>query len=179
MKILIIYESMFGNTRDVARAIADGLKPHGIVECVEVGNATDTVPAGIDLLIAGAPTHQFGLSRPSSRKQAQGQLDEPLVSTGRGIREWLETVTFAGTEPLFATFDTTMSSPRFLKYMGRASRQIEKRLKGKGLRPAAPAESFWVTSGNGPLADGEQERARSWAACLASTVAGEPAISVR
>lgn len=168
MKTVIVFESMFGNTRDVAMAIEAGLLSESMVEVYEVGVAPDTIGADVDLLIAGGPTHQFGISRPSSRAQAGGQVSEPLVSQGRGIREWLETVQIESRELRFAAFDTTMQSPRFLKYMGRASRKIHKALSRKGLTAAAPAESFWVDGGQGPLADGENERARLWAASLAS-----------
>ena len=76
MKALVVFESMFGNTKEIAEAIAEGLRDTLETECLEVGQA----PApweDIDLLVVGGPTHQFGLSRPDSRKGAITETDEP------------------------------------------------------------------------------------------------------
>ena len=48
MRALVVYESMFGNTRDVASAVADGLRTVGDVETVEVGVAPSRPPADVD-----------------------------------------------------------------------------------------------------------------------------------
>lgn len=170
MKALIVYESMFGNTRDIALAIAEGLAENAEVETVEVGNAPEILSGNVDFLIAGGPTHQFGMSRPGSRKQASDQSAGPLVSPGRGIREWLDAVEVVDNRMPFASFDTTMQSPRFLRYLGRASRSVAKRLQRKDLIPCVEAESFWVEGSAGPLVDGELERAREWARSISAVI---------
>jgi hypothetical protein len=164
MKVLIVYESMFGNTRDIAMAIEDGLTEQGVVETVEVGEAPDVIPEDVELLIAGGPTHQFGMSRSSSRADAGSRAKAPLVSPGRGIREWLAAVDPGRTRLPVATFDTTMKSPAFLKYLGSASGRIMIELRNKGCVASLQPERFWVAGGDGPLVDGEYERARRWGA---------------
>lgn len=163
MKALIVYESMFGNTRDIALAIGDGVSEAADVEVVEVGLAPDVIPPDLDLLIAGGPTHQFGMSRTSSREQARNQASGAQISYGRGIREWLDDITVPDRPLPVATFDTTMEKPRLLRYLGRASRSIAKHLERKGCAMRVPPESFLVGGGNGPLVEGELERARQWA----------------
>src|SRR5690606_14826892 len=71
MRALVAFESMFGNTGLIAEAIADGLARHGEVETAEVGTAPVLLPAEVDLLVVGGPTHAFGMSRPGTRSSAK------------------------------------------------------------------------------------------------------------
>jgi hypothetical protein len=173
MRALVVYESMFGNTQTIAEAIADGVGTYCMVETVEVGDAPTTVGTDVDLLIAGGPTHQFGMSRTSSRSDAARRADRALVSRGMGIREWLDHLN--RTAPaMAAAFDTRMSEPRWLHLIGSAAGKIEKRLTKLGFTVALPAEHFHVTGMQGPLLDGEIQRAREWGkrvAMAASSVA--------
>ena len=68
MSILVVYESMWGNTRAVADAIARGLGPDTAV--VEVTRAPADIPADVDLLVVGGPTHAFSMSRGTTRHDA-------------------------------------------------------------------------------------------------------------
>ncbi|QSB17036.1 flavodoxin family protein [Natronosporangium hydrolyticum] len=170
MRALLVYESMFGNTQQVAEAVGAGLAEQLDVTVYEVGQAPTTVGGGIDLLVVGGPTHAFGLSRPATRKSAADQVaEEPervLVSTGPGIREWLETVAVEGA-PAAAAFDTRVRV-RFLP--GSAARAAQRRLRRLGCRLLVPAESFWAAGAPGPLRPGELERARQWGARLAAVL---------
>lgn len=65
---LIVVESEFGNTRTVADAIAEGLAER--VQVLDVDHAPRALPAGLRLLIVGAPTHAFGLSTIATRAEA-------------------------------------------------------------------------------------------------------------
>ena len=172
MKTLIVYESMFGDTQLIADAIAAGLSANGavdVVDVIEVGTAPTSIGVDVDLLIVGGPTHAFSMSRPSSREDASRQAGEKaIISRGRGIREWLETLTVQKGLAV-ATFDTKVSKPHL---PGSAGRAAEKRLRRKGCRIIAPAEDFYVTGTRGPLNHGEQVRARSWGADLAFIVRG-------
>ena len=85
---VIVYESMFGGTRRVAEAVADGLARSARCTVVEVGQAP-TVIGDIDLLVVGAPTHAFGMSTPDSRREAQRETTQPVISRELGVREWL------------------------------------------------------------------------------------------
>ena len=166
MRALVVFESMFGNTETIARAVAEGLGERYDVTVAEVGAAPDQVPPGVDLLVAGGPTHAFGLSRPATRADAAGQLgDRSPVSPGRGLREWLAALPPV-TGPAAATFDTHIDK----RFPGSAAKAARRRLRGKGFDVRA-AESFYVTGTPGPLADGEEARARAWGARLAGLLA--------
>jgi hypothetical protein len=167
MRTLIVYESMFGNTQPIAEAIADGLAPYSQVELHEVGQAPAPLPAGIDLLIVGAPTHAFGMSRPDTRRSASDKAPGGLMSPGIGVREWLARLD-PGTHLVPATaFDTKFGKPSWLP--GSAARGIAKRLKRLGHLAAAMPKSFYVTGIAGPLADAEPARARDWGRLLGQT----------
>ena len=74
-RALVVYESMFGNTEAIAHAIAEGLSLQLAVELVEVSAAPTTL-RDVDLLVAGGPTHAFGLSRRSTRESAREQAPD-------------------------------------------------------------------------------------------------------
>jgi flavodoxin len=161
MKALVIYESMFGNTEAVARAVAEGLSGRFDVTVADVR----TAPAaqGNDLIVVGGPTHAFGMSRPASRRDAVRQGAAGDATTTTGIREWLSTVAHLPGVPA-AAFDTKVDKP----LAGSAGRKAHRALRRLGCRMVAPAESFFVTGTPGPLAEGEQQRARRWGQSLAA-----------
>jgi hypothetical protein len=163
MRVLLVYESMFGNTRTIAEAVAQGFRAAGVdVEVSEIADAPPVPDEGVDLLVVGAPTHALSLSRPESRRSAEEQAEGELVSTGPGLREWLEGLPRG--RCAVAAFDTHIDK----RIPGSASKAAQRRLRKRGYRPAAPAESFYVTDIAGPLVDGEVERATRWAADLAA-----------
>ena len=136
----IVYESMFGSTRQVAEAIAEGLRETTPVTVMPVKDAPETFPdAG--LLVVGAPTHAHGLSRPSSRTEAGKWGDDPERrlalepdAEGIGVREWLDT---CGELPArFAAFDTRADMPEI--FSGSAAASDREAVEEAG-RPA-PAE---------------------------------------
>ena len=55
MKSLVVYDSVYGNTRTIAQAIGDALP--GEVEVRMAGAVSTSDMEGCDLLIVGAPTH--------------------------------------------------------------------------------------------------------------------------
>lgn len=172
MRALVVYESMFGNTETIARAVAAGVGERYDVTVAEVGSAPRSVPEGTDLLVVGGPTHAFGLSRPGTRADAAEQLGERRpVSRGSGLREWLAEVPPAAGLPA-ATFDTHIDK----RFPGSAAKAARRRLTRRGYDVVA-AESFHVSGTPGPLVDGEEARARAWGARLASRASvahGEP-----
>ena len=172
MKALVVYESMFGNTETIARAIADGLADTCEVTLADV---TTAPPAdGVDLLVVGAPTHAFGLSRPSSREQAGHSGAVRAGATGAGLREYLAT-----SPPLTGVaagaFDTRVDKP----ITGSAARKAHRRLGRLGCRMLVPPAGFRVAGTTGPLLAGEAERARGWAASLGLLAVRAAASSVR
>ena len=171
MWALVVYESMFGNTEAMARAIAVGLSEHLDVETVEVGTAP-TIGDDLDLVVVGGPTHAFGMRRLGTRKSAATQTNRPLVSAGTGLREWLAALQVGGARRsgcAAAAFDTRVGKSWV---PGSSARAVEGRLRPRGFRVIATVESFWVDGTLGPLRDGELERARRWGARLASELIG-------
>src|SRR3954454_12432579 len=101
MNVFVVYESMFGNTAEVARAIARGAAAS---RCAEVHDIASVEVEGADLLIIGGPTHALSMSRPSTRHGAVEQGSEPSLEDV-GLREWLAALPVHVTAPV-ATFDT-------------------------------------------------------------------------
>ncbi len=178
MRILVVFESMFGNTHLVAERIARGLAGSGEVRVASVAEATDDALAGRDLVVVGGPTHVHGMAsartRDAAREQA-GREDAGLAmdpdAEGPMLREWFDGLTLpAGCRA--AAFDTRLHGPAALT--GRASRGIAKRLERHGASLVAPPESFFVGRDN-HLDDGEAARAEEWGASLARAAgAGGP-----
>ncbi len=172
MRALIVYESMFGNTRQIAEAIRDGLAPEVDVLVVGVAGAPTSFD-DFDLLVVGGPTHSRGMSWPSTRrstplrvaKPESGLLVEPGANSGPGVREWLESMGDA--HGMAAAFDTRIGGR--LLFTGRASQGITRRLAGHGLSVVCPPESFLVDKAS-HLLPGELERARTWGTNLTSLV---------
>jgi flavodoxin len=161
-KALVVYESMFGNTEAVARAVGEGLDAEMYVDVREVSEAEASALEGVDLVVAGGPTHAFSMSRPATRLDAvkQGASAE---RTTTGLREWIGGLA-TETKPLVATFDTRVDKVRRLP--GSAARKALRVARAHGY-PTVDSESFYVTDTAGPLMDGELERARAWGRRLA------------
>jgi hypothetical protein len=158
MKALVVYESMFGNSATVARAVAEGLSRHADVTLVEARTMPSAAEA--DLIVIGGPTHALGLSRPATRADAVRQ--GAPAPDGPGLREWLDTAP-AVAGAAVAAFDTRVSR----RLVGSAGRKAHRHLRRLGGRPVAPPESFLVGSVSGPLLDGEVARAGDWGEVVA------------
>jgi flavodoxin len=168
MDVLVVYESIYGNTHAIADAIADGALAAGAAATVQpVSEAT--APAGVDLLVVGGPTHMHGLTSSMSRKQAIQAAEEddhpidPFAGHEHGLRQWLKALDDAGGRA--AAFDTRADANAALT--GSAARGIARRLHHHGYEIAG-RESFLVEDSEGPLAEGEIDRAREWGRQLVS-----------
>jgi len=139
---LVIYDSQYGNTERIAQAIADALGPGGQGRAVRVSKISPCDMEGVDLLIMGCPTQGW---RPTLA--IQSFLKHVQDGSWSGLAA--------------AAFDTRFRGPRLLT--GSAARRIAQSLQKKGCSLLLPAESFFVKGTEGPLQDGEIERAAAWA----------------
>lgn len=162
----VVYESMFGSSRAIAFAIAQGLG----CSAQSIADASPYSP-DVRLLVAGAPTHVHGLSRPETRAEAAKWAADPAreltIEHGHesGMREWLENLESA---PMaIAAFDTRADIPQL--FSGAASHRIERALVRRGGVVLDPAHSFLVDK-RSHLLDGELERAFMWGQHLRALV---------
>jgi len=146
MKTLVVYDSVFGNTEQIARRIADVIP--GTVRLVKVGGATPQELNGADLLVVGSPT-------------VGGRATKPM-------QEFLESIPKSVAEKVgLVAFDTRISM-KFVQIFGYAATRMADVLEQKGSALKLPPEGFIVKGRNGPLADGELERASAWGKTLRS-----------
>lgn len=160
MQAVVIYDSQFGNTKQIAQAIARGLGEHGSVEILPASEVIGRPPAPHDLLVVGGPTQRHGLS-PTLRA-----FFDSLPRDGVG-------------QARAATFDTRYRMTSLLS--GSAASQAAGRLRRAGCRLVAAPESFFVEHDLPPdgekrrhglerLEPAELERAIAWGRGLATTM---------
>ena len=135
-KAAVIYDSKFGNTEKIARALSEGMRKEGLfVDCLK----TDAVDPGklgeYDVLAVGAPTQAFRMSGPM-----------------REFLEKLENVDLRG-KKAFA-FDTRLKS----RFAGSAANGIEKKLKELGMTIIRDHASAIVGGTEGPLEENAEKR---------------------
>lgn len=174
MKAVVVYESMYGNTHQIANAIGEGLDPVGEVVVVPVGEAGVELVKGADVVVVGGPTHAHGMSHASTRKEAVEAAEKPgsdLVldpdADNPGLRDWFEAVGNVFTNA--AAFDTRFDLPAAIT--GRASKGIARKLRHHGAALIAEPESFFVKKDN-HLEPDQETRAREWGAQLARSLNG-------
>ena len=142
MKSLVVYESGYGNTERLARAIAEALHEQGEARVSPVGGVLGLRAGEVDLLVVGAPTQLHGLTD-ATRELLEGFPQGAL----RGMRA--------------LAFDTRYRGPRLVR--GSAAKDIASLLRHLGCRLLASPESFFVKGEEGPLEPGEEYRAQAWA----------------
>jgi multimeric flavodoxin WrbA len=169
VKVIVVYESMFGNTHQVAEAVAEGLKESAEVSVHPVSEALPEVLAGADLVVVGGPTHMHGMASKMSHKAAADDAKKhhehvlDPEAEGPVLREWFDGI--GKTEGVRgAAFDTRLPKSKLLT--GSAAKGIAKRLNGHGY-DVVGEESFIVDDTAGPMHEGELERAREWGRGLA------------
>jgi flavodoxin len=160
MKAMVVYDSAFGNTEQVAQAIGQALGSAEDVETVRVGNVKPAQLAGLTLLIVGSPTQKFS----------------PLGT----VTSFLKSIPSNGLQGVkVAAFDTRVTESEiqkvgilafFVKLFGYAAEPMAKKLVKEGGELAVPAEGFYVGGTEGPLLEGELERAAAWARGIAATL---------
>ena len=155
MDSLVIYDSMFGNTEKIARAVGDGLRVRTKVRVVPAGRVREADWRGAALVVVGSPTRGF-------------LPTDTLVQLLRGLDAGALGGTWAG------AFDTRYRAEAiesvWLRFVvrkgGYAAERIAAQLQRAGARLVAPPEGFFVENTEGPLEAGELERAAGWASQL-------------
>lgn len=172
MKAIVVYQSLWGSTAAVARAIAEGLGSGAVA--LTTNEATPKAIAGADLIVAGCPIHAFNLPTASSVQQAVAKPagDNSVVADGSHplMRDWLAGLPRGSGRS--AAFDTRARGPLG---KGGASR-IAAKLKGAGYKALVKREGFYVALKPGVIADegmllpGEVDRAREWGRAIAAAL---------
>ena len=164
MKAIVVYESHWGNTAAVARAIAEGIGPKAVA--MSTAEASADQIAGAGLIVAGSPLLGFSLPTESMVKSLganQAKDPTPPDLSHPAMRTWLEGL--ARGSGRAAAFET-----RIWWSPGSAAKAILRLLEGAGYRAAAKPEKFIVQGKYGPLREGELERAKQWGAELARSM---------
>lgn len=151
MLALVVYESMFGNTKQIAEAVAEGVGAVLPVKTLEVRIAPVAMASDVDLLVVGGPTHIRGMSTERTRASAAAQPAHRTASDTIGICEWLEQLETPGANRMAAAFDTRVNAPQVLT--GSAARGYAKRLAKAGFpsRPSRGASWFAAASRRLPM----------------------------
>ena len=142
MKTLVVYDSLYGNTEQVAEAI--GAAVAGESQVLRVAQANPSELGSFDLVIVGVPTR-------GGRATEAMQAFLARVPALEGVR--------------VAVFDTRLRA-RWVKVFGYAAGKIAERMESLGAILVAEPEGFTVKGKKGPLADGELDRAIAWAKSL-------------
>jgi hypothetical protein len=162
---LVVHESFFGNTENIARAVARGLELGGMaVTVVDAEKADSGELDGVDLLVVGGPTHAFALSRPTSRDDAVARGGTARYAS-RGLREWLSVLPIRPGTHLAAAFDTRVKRVRHLPASAAAS--AGRLLRRRDFTLVDKPTGFIVQDITGPLEAHETERAVRWGSSLA------------
>lgn len=140
MKIIIVYDSMYGNTEKIARSIGDAIEND--VSVIGASEINSSYLQSVDLLVIGSPTQGGRPTQP-----IQDFLKRIPDSVIKGTR--------------FAVFDTRIPA-RWVKIFGFAAGKMNKALERRGGNPATFPEGFFVEGTKGPIKDGELERANNW-----------------
>jgi flavodoxin len=149
MNIIIVYDSLYGNTEKIANVIAQEFSSHK-VHIVKAKDVTKDAARDVDLIIVGSPTHG---GRPSSgTKEFLSQIAPDSLKNIRGAS--------------FTTGISTEGQNIFFRFiiwlMGYADKHIARVLNKNGARIVGE-EIFFVLEKDGPLKEGELERAKKWA----------------
>lgn len=167
MKAVVVYESLWGNTAQIACAIAEGLG--GGACALSTAEASAEVVAEADLIVAGAPVLAFSLPTEKIRDSLVGQQGTPAPDlSSPSMRSWL-----SGLAPGTAGFTAFETRVRFSP--GGATGGIVQAMQKAGFRLVAKPARFFVKGRVGPLREGEVERAREWGVRLAEASGASPA----
>ncbi|MGN6129447.1 MAG: hypothetical protein ACTHOK_03820 [Nocardioidaceae bacterium] len=166
MRSLVVYETGFGNTAEIARAVGEGLLWHGEVTVADVRGARPEYAERFDLLVVGAPARAFSLARglPSvHRHHPHLRHAGPQL----GLREWLRLLPEGSRAEAVAAFDTR---PVGDHAPGSAAGHAAHLLRRRGYLTVGEPATFYVQRPEGPVLPGERVRAVTWGDQLGALV---------
>jgi flavodoxin len=158
MNTLVVYFSKFGNTQMLAETIGDALSSAGNLRVISSEQLEVADFHGVDLVIMGSPTHKMNL--PESVCPLFEQLPKKILK-GK----------------LFTTFDTSYKMSWWLNQFT-AGKRLAQKLRKLGGKRILPPEIFLVTGREGPLYEGELERAKDWANSILAEVKNQPGLEI-
>lgn len=156
MKALVVYESYFGNTEKVARAVAEGLAAHCEVSVQKAAEVRPEELKNFDLVVVGSPTRAF---RPTEGTQAL------LKALPAGLLKGVKVAGFDTRMDVKAVNNVILTV--FAGLFGYAAEPIGRALVKAGGTQADKPQGFIVLASEGPLREGELERAAAWGQKLA------------
>jgi flavorubredoxin len=163
MIAVVVYESHWGNTAAIARAIAKGLGPDA--RALTTAEATAENLAGAQLIVAGAPLMGFTLPTEGMLHNLHTEHSPtPPDLSHPSMRSWLDLLPPG--RGAAATFET-----RIWWSPGSSAKAILHKLEELGYPAIAKPQRFVVEGKYGPLRAGEVERAEAWGAELAAQYA--------
>jgi hypothetical protein len=172
MNVVVVYESMYGNTHVIAEAIGAGMGEGTDVLVTPVEDADASTIAAADLVVVGGPTHVHGMASNATRRsaiEAAGKNDDIQLdpdAAGPGLRDWFDFLPWSDGQPA-AAFDTRLDALPVLT--GRASKGITRRLRKHRFEIVGDPASFLVDKEN-HLIDGQTDLAREWGTSLAAAL---------
>lgn len=135
MKAVVVYDTKFGNTEQVAKGIAKILN----ADTIKVSNIEPSSLKVYDLFAFGCPVHAWNMS--AGMKTALQKLEGESFEKKKA-----------------ATFDTRLAS----RFAGNAASKIQKKLKKLGFEIVMKPVHFIVAGREGPLAEGEIEKVEAF-----------------
>jgi len=157
MRSLAVYDSAYGNTAKVARAIHASLEKHGASSLKMIADVTSGDLQGIDILVIGSPT-QGGRPTIPTQEFIDNLPKEVLKKTGVAIFD-----------TRFESSEQKLALRILMGTIGYAAEKMAKSVQQRGGKILSEPQGFIVSGKEGPLKEEELERASTWAAKLAQT----------
>ena len=146
MKALVVHYSKFGHTQRIAEVIGQVLAARGPTQVLSIDELDVDALRQADLIIMGTPTHKMNL--PEAVRPVLDNLPRRILP-----------------KTPVAAFDTSYKMNAFLARFT-AAKRLDRKLRKLGGKRVVPPETFHVVEREGPLYDGEIERAQAWAATI-------------
>lgn len=154
MNIVVVYDSVYGNTDKIAHAIGEGLSDAGEVRVIKAEEASEIYVRSVSVIVVGSPTHG-GRPTPAVQKF----MDSIEEHDGEGTY-------YAAFDTRFDYKDQNVGLRFLMRMIGYGADKIDARLSGIGGNRLINCEGFIVEGRDGPLRDGEIQRAKQWGSSI-------------